>query len=146
MPLVTPILSNSPPFVGPVVHLAAFAQTERSSGGRTYPAVAECVYCGETRYARDSPRSLATEHIIPDALNGRLLLPQASCRECERNINRAETFVLRGCLLACRAHLGLKFSSQNPKILPLFDCSITPNRASYGFCTGLPISPNVVGV
>jgi hypothetical protein len=94
---------------------------------RTFEPVNECIYCGALSYARDSPRYLATEHIIPEAINGEMLLPRASCRNCERIINPFETAILRSALLGCRTHLKLKTKrpKDRPKSLPVF--SDTPN-------------------
>ncbi len=52
-----------------------------------YAPVGLCIYCGTT----DLPpgvRRFGDEHIVPLALNGGLVLPEASCRNCERTINR----------------------------------------------------------
>src|SRR4051794_2543668 len=53
----------------------------------TYPPVGRCIYCGETKLPRGVLR-FGNEHIIPLALGGNLVLPEASCRECEKIINR----------------------------------------------------------
>ena len=53
----------------------------------TYPPVGRCIYCGETRLAAGVSR-FGDEHIIPFALGGDLILPQASCKKCETLINR----------------------------------------------------------
>jgi len=42
-----------------------------------YPKVGRCIYCGAT----EPP--LCDEHVIPFSLGGHLLLPKASCKECE---------------------------------------------------------------
>jgi hypothetical protein len=44
----------------------------------TYPPVGHCIYCHTT----NGP--LTDEHIIPFALNGRIVLPQSSCETCRR--------------------------------------------------------------
>ena len=95
-----------------------------------YPPVGKCIYCGAERYASDSKRELAEEHIIPFGLNGELTLPQTSCRRCERITGRNDGLLLKGALLGCRTHLGLRTRSpkERPKALPLFDATTTPNR------------------
>ena len=53
-----------------------------------YTAVGQCIYCGRS----DLPsgvRRFGDEHIVPLALNGGLILPEASCRPCERTINKS---------------------------------------------------------
>jgi hypothetical protein len=59
-----------------------------------YPSVKQCIYCGETELPAGVSR-FGDEHIIPLALGGSLILPEASCKTCERIINREiETPVL----------------------------------------------------
>ncbi|MGH7226437.1 MAG: HNH endonuclease, partial [Gemmataceae bacterium] len=63
-------------------------------GPRRYAPVGRCIYCGATKpvlgYAR-----FADEHIIPLALGGDLVLPEAVCKRCEITINKQiETPVL----------------------------------------------------
>lgn len=93
-----------------------------------YDPVGRCMYCGADRYAADSNRNLATEHIIPFGLNGNLLLPQSTCRKCERTTGRFEAIVLKGSLLGCRINLGLKTRSpkERPKSFPVFDSTKKP--------------------
>jgi len=47
---------------------------------RIYKPANFCIYCG----AKDPPGGLGEEHIVPFALGGTLVLPEASCRDCER--------------------------------------------------------------
>lgn len=93
------------------------------SDAHTFAPVGRCIYCRAETYAPDSDRPLAEEHIIPYALNGNLVLPRASCRRCERIINKFETRILRGLLLGFRTFA--KMQSRNPKDrdpeLPLYD-------------------------
>lgn len=83
--------------------------------------VGRCIYCRVETYAPNSTQRLGDEHIIAEALNGKLVLQEASCRKCEQNINRWETALFRGVMLGCRTHLELKTSSKRPEKLPLFD-------------------------
>ncbi len=59
---------------------------------------------------------LAEEHIIPYGLNGDFVLPESTCRRCERITGRLESILQRGTLLACRSILGLR--TRNPKDRP----------------------------
>ena len=52
-----------------------------------YTPVGRCIYCGTT-HLPTGKRRFGDEHIVPFALNGGLVLPEASCRHCERIINR----------------------------------------------------------
>jgi len=109
---------------------------------KVYDPVGRCIYCGSTKYAPDSARFLATEHIIPEGISGGLELPQASCRRCERAINPWETKLLRGMLLGSRTYLKLetKRPKDRPGALPLFDTSVTPNRKMMVAIADYPIS------
>lgn len=78
-----------------------------------YPPVGQCIYCGATEYAPGSSRSLATEHVIPYALGGDILLPEASCQTCERVTGRIESIGLNAHLLSARRAMGLH--SRTPK-------------------------------
>ena len=53
----------------------------------SYTPVGRCIYCGTTDLPQGVGR-FSDEHIVPLALNGGLVLPEASCRHCERIINR----------------------------------------------------------
>jgi hypothetical protein len=44
-----------------------------------YAPVGRCIYCPD-----DGSAGLGDEHIIPYSLNGTQILPQASCRKCEK--------------------------------------------------------------
>src|SRR3954447_14879910 len=49
-----------------------------TSPPRVYPPVGFCIYCGTRK------GDLRRENIIPFGLGGNLILPKASCRDCER--------------------------------------------------------------
>ena len=52
-----------------------------------YAPVGRCIYCGVVEVPLGMKR-FHDEHIVPLALNGGLILPEASCRQCERTINK----------------------------------------------------------
>lgn len=52
-----------------------------------YPSVGKCIYCG-TEELPEGLNRFGDEHIVPFAFGGNLILPESSCRECERVINR----------------------------------------------------------
>jgi hypothetical protein len=57
-----------------------------------YDPVGQCIYCGATRYSDTEPdHKLGEEHIIPLAIRGQLVLPEASCQECEAITSGIET-------------------------------------------------------
>ena len=66
----------------------------------TFPAVGHCIYCPRTD-------GLSDEHIIPYGLNGRWILPQASCPSCRDKTSAIETAILRESLLPFRTAFRL---------------------------------------
>lgn len=59
-----------------------------------YPVVGRCIYCDATQVSAGAIR-FTDEHIIPLALGGNLVLPEASCHNCASIINQQiETPVL----------------------------------------------------
>src|ERR1700730_2940748 len=85
-----------------------------------YDPVGRCIYCGATSYGADNSRPLADEHIIPLALDGDRVLPNASCQRCEKLTSSAELMALRGVLRGPRISLALKSRKGHPDTLPLF--------------------------
>jgi hypothetical protein len=85
-----------------------------------YPPVGKCIYCGATRYSTDDDRPLADEHIIPFALNGTIILPEASCRQCERITGQFEQVALRGILRGARIIFDYPSRKGHPEHLPLY--------------------------
>jgi hypothetical protein len=55
----------------------------------TYPSVGQCVYCGSIK------ESLSDEHIIPLALDGSFILPEASCESCAALTSQFEGIVAK---------------------------------------------------
>lgn len=74
-----------------------------------FDPVGECVYCGAVD-------ELTDEHIIPYALGGNLILPQASCKPCAAMTSRIERKVLRGFMHEAR--LAGNFPSRRKKNQP----------------------------
>jgi hypothetical protein len=72
-----------------------------------YPPFGSCIYCGALRYSEERPK-LAIEHIIPEALDGEITLPEASCGECEKKINQFEQYCMRQMLGQVRSLLGMR--------------------------------------
>jgi hypothetical protein len=46
----------------------------------TYASAGQCIYCGRPR----GEVTLTVEHIIPESLGGTLVLPEASCPDCQK--------------------------------------------------------------
>lgn len=72
-------------------------------------SVGECVYCGATD-------SLSDEHIVPFALGGSIILPDASCRDCAKITSLFELRVLRGFMH--RARTTGRFPTRRPRERP----------------------------
>ena len=56
---------------------------------KVYPPVRSCIYCGTTE------PYLGKEHIIPESLGGRLILPRASCKDCGTATSKAEGYIAK---------------------------------------------------
>lgn len=69
---------------------------------RTYDPVNCCIYCGS-----DEQDSLRREHILPYGLNGKLVLPKASCGDCAKITSAIESFCLQRMFIDARTHLSL---------------------------------------
>jgi hypothetical protein len=87
-----------------------------------FPPVGQCIYCGAKDYSESIKGSLADEHIIPLALGGNLLLPEASCRQCERITGHTEQLALQGLYRPLRQRLNYphRHRGKQPKELPVF--------------------------
>lgn len=72
--------------------------------------VGACIYCGATD-------NLSDEHVVPFALGGNLVLPDASCPRCAKITSRFERRVLRGFMLEART-TG-KFPTRRPRHRPI---------------------------
>jgi hypothetical protein len=68
-----------------------------------------CIYCGRTD-------GLTDEHIVPFGLGGNLILPDASCGECNKITSAFEHKVLRGFMRDARTAGG--FQTRRPKDRP----------------------------
>ncbi|HEY1864732.1 MAG TPA: HNH endonuclease, partial [Roseiarcus sp.] len=81
---------------------------------RVFQPVNRCIYCFESNVP------LGDEHIIPQALGGNMILPNASCRVCERIIGSSLEGSLTnktvGMFAATRLRAG--FKSRRPKERP----------------------------
>lgn len=87
---------------------------------KTYAPVGRCIYCGAAEWEPGTARKLGDEHIIPEGLGGRLVLPEASCKSCEKETSRFELEWLRSAYYAARVQKGLgKKKKRPPTHLPL---------------------------
>jgi hypothetical protein len=95
--------------------------TERD-GFWYYPPAKKCIYCGSLTYSeKEKSRNLGNEHIIPESLGGRFILPEASCAKCEGITSSFEGAAARTIFGPVRIHLNLptKRPKDRPKTLPV---------------------------
>ncbi|CUS43453.1 MAG: hypothetical protein V4610_07680 [Pseudomonadota bacterium] len=86
-----------------------------------FPPVGRCIYCGATSARPGGKGRLTEEHIIPFALDGHMILPEASCDSCQKITSGFETAVLRGGYRPIREWLGMSSRTKGrPKTLPMF--------------------------
>ena len=87
---------------------------------KTYAPVGCCIYCGATEWSAQQSRKLGDEHIIPEGIGGRLVLPEASCKACEAITSAVELEWLRGAYHTARVQKGLgKKKARPPRFLKL---------------------------
>jgi len=93
---------------------------------RKYPPASRCIYCGRAD-------GLTDEHIIPLALGGRWLLPEASCQPCADITGKFEGVVLRTMLGPLRMYYSMpsRRKKERPATLPL-KVKLTPD-ADFSF-------------
>lgn len=77
-----------------------------------YTPPGKCIYCGATGV------TLTDEHIIPDGLQGKLVLPAASCTKCQLETSKVELEALRTMLGDYRHAKGMtrKRKGRGPKV------------------------------
>lgn len=86
-----------------------------------FPPVGRCIYCGATSARPGGKGRLTDEHIVPFALNGHMILPEASCDRCQKITSGFETAILRGGYRPIREWLGMSSRAKGrPKTLPMF--------------------------
>jgi len=85
-----------------------------SDPARKYKPVGRCIYCDNL-----GNEPLGDEHIIPLSLNGTLVLPQASCRKCEKITSYLDGFIARSVFHQVRVAAGLKSRRALPKTFPV---------------------------
>jgi hypothetical protein len=75
-----------------------------------YPPADRCIYCGDSR------SKLGDEHVLPFALGGNSILPNACCEGCQKAVQKYEAYCLNHTFIQARTFLGLQ--SRNPKHQP----------------------------
>src|SRR6266478_5809071 len=78
------------------------------------PSAGLCIYCGRTE-------ELTDEHVVPFALGGNLILPDASCSECNKITSAFEQRVLRGFMQHARVagHFPTRRPKERPTTIPI---------------------------
>jgi len=86
-----------------------------NSGRFSYKPAKACIYCGANSYisaGTPAENPLHREHIIPDALGGDIILPQASCHECEGRTSFENTIIVQ-MFDAVRRNLAIRTKKGN---------------------------------
>ena len=87
---------------------------------KIYMPVGSCIYCGSKEWSAGQHRRLGDEHIVPEGLGGILVLPEASCKDCERVTSQLEQEWLKSSFYSARVQKGLgKKKRRPPRYLPL---------------------------
>lgn len=81
---------------------------------KIYAPIGSCIYCGSLKWSAEQPRKLGDEHIVPEGLGGRLLLPEASCKKCEEITSKIELEWLRSGFHTARVQKGLEKKKKRP--------------------------------
>jgi len=91
------------------------------NGIRVYSPVRKCIYCRATTYSPQRDK-LGKEHVIPLALDGQIILREASCQACEKVINEFEGPLLRSTFRPLRFLLKLPTRGKNASrpVKPVF--------------------------
>ena len=84
--------------------LVTIIQLPTATQLHTFAKVGRCIYCG----AGPEEADLSLEHIIPEAIGGRLKLPDASCSICAAKTCAFEGHVIGRMFGDNRAHLGTR--------------------------------------
>gem|GEM_PF-1646012 len=126
---------------------------------KSYRPVGRCIYCGSPEWSAGQVRKLGDEHIIPEGLGGKLLLPEASCKDCEGLTSKFELEWLRSAFYTVRVQkrarkeekaaakissvAGTKKWAYNFRIgsarkISSYECYslVRSSRHSLGLCTG----------
>ena len=117
---------------------------------RQYASAGQCIYCGVAE-------GLSDEHIIPFAMGGRWIIPNASCSNCAKATARFEGVCMRSCLGPFRMYFDFpsRRKGDRPSKIPL-KVKFSPDqdwqlfeveRDEYPFLIGLPIfdMPELLG-
>lgn len=70
--------------------------------------VGRCIYCGAAEYEPGTGKPLSDEHFVPEGLGSRLLLAEASCRDCAALTMAFENAMLQKLMLAARRKLKIR--------------------------------------
>lgn len=88
--------------------------------------VGVCIYCGVDQFTPQGGK-LSEEHIIPFSINGRYILPEASCSQCAKATGQFEGILMRGSFRAIREYLQFQSRTRSrPTHLPLFNINHVP--------------------
>ncbi len=102
--------------------LISKAFRDRFMDHHVYESIGYCIFC----CASDVP--LSKEHIIPEAIGGKLVIRHATCAKCRDVHQKFEPACLKGIMDPIRSRLGLH--GKRPKKRPKeYELRITPQNA-----------------
>jgi hypothetical protein len=109
----------------------------------TYPPVGRCIYCTADRYDLII-KKLTAEHIVPLALNGVHVLPEAVCKKCQRITHKPEESILHFSAKGFRTRHQYRSRRPQPRELPLYNINGTGKKImvpveDYPHEFGIPI-------
>lgn len=91
------------------------------------PPIGRCIYCSETE-------GLTDEHVIPQALGGKLVLRQASCESCRKLTSEFERKVTREMYWPLRLRTGLLGSRKHKRERPTYWSGVIQDGNSIEDC------------
>ena len=105
-----------------------------------------CIYCGQSLYRPTGRSKRGEEHVVPEGLGGKFVIPEAACFRCEVEINKFEQSVLRSVLYLPRVTLGVprKKRKRGPDLITLMatvDGRETQVRLPIGIAPNMMILP-----
>lgn len=103
-----------------------------------------CIYCGGPEYTPGTGEPLHEEHVVAEGMGARLVLPGASCRQCEEVINIFESGVLHNTFWAARRALKIRGKRRKRKEEKLYPVTVSINGADVVLKTPLEVHPTVL--
>ncbi|WP_196804867.1 HNH endonuclease [Methylopila sp. M107] len=106
-----------------------------------YPGIGKCIYCNDN----SNREKLTEEHIIPEAIGGRLRFKRASCNKCQLRIEKFEGRLNNRLFEGVRSLLQISGKGSNPRLnVTLAKLSSSDDRVSSLTYTGTENHPGFI--